>query len=269
MIISLSDIKLICNYTENKKPSTPQGCIYYMDNISSEDEWVINEHKRRNRQNAINSILDEDQEKYNDSDYLFPYSTDGTQTGSIRLMSQNVMATKFIDIESLYNDIILKLDNITSNPVKKCDFIKHIGSSLDVKLSNDSTKTFSENSDINSRRIITKITFISNLLTMRSRVGPPTALIIGDKILEYLLSTSYGLNLSKCSGVVIGNIHGTQVIHSDKINKNKVIAIRSTNDSSTGLNVINNVNNGEDYYPTYFIAETPTFENRICWFEII
>ncbi len=239
-----------------------------MDNITSEDEWVINEHKRRNRQNAINSILDEDQEKYSDCDYLLPYITDdGTAVGSIRLMSQNVIATKFIDIESLYNDIISKLDNITSNTMKKCNFIKH---DLNVKLSNDSTRSFSENLDINSRRIITKMTFIGNLLTMRSRIGPPTAFIIGDEILYYLLSTSYSLvNLSKGDGVVIGNINGTQVIHSNKINKNKVIAIRSTNDTSTGLNVVNNINNGEDYYPTYFIGETPTFENRVCWFEII
>ena len=32
--------------------------------------------------------------------------------------------------------------------------------------------------------------------------------------------------------------------------------------------VINNVNNGDDYHQTYFISETPTFENRIVWFEI-
>ena len=50
MNILRSDIEKICNYVESNKPSLPVGNIFYMDNISSHDEWVINQHKRINRQ---------------------------------------------------------------------------------------------------------------------------------------------------------------------------------------------------------------------------
>ena len=66
----LSNIKLICNYTENNKPSLPKGVIYYTDTLSSDDEWIMNEFKRRHRQSSINSVLDEKQEEYDDMDWL-------------------------------------------------------------------------------------------------------------------------------------------------------------------------------------------------------
>lgn len=263
----LSNIKLICNYTENNKPSLPKGVIYYRDTISSDDEWVINEHKRRQRQSVINSVLNEEQERYDDDNWLPEVVEDGVDTinsYSTRMMSQNVTAKKFISEELLYNDIISTLDTLTSKPMKKCKY--HPG--ITLKLNGDQFLTSYEQADADSRKIITKMTFISNILSMKSRLGPATSFIIGDKILEHLLSTSYNFNLSNNYDDIIGNINGAQVIHSSKINTNKVIAIRPKNERSTGLNVINNINNGVDYYQTYFIKETPTFENRIVWFEI-
>lgn len=257
----LSNIKLICNYKENNNPSLPQGVIYYMDNISSNDEWVINEHKRRNRQSVINTVLNEKQEKYDDLDWI-PQSDSGETVTSPRVMSQSVVAKKFISEELLYDDIISVLDNITSNPMKKCQIHPQ---DMNIKLLYDKSLTSSENMDANSRRIITKMTYLSNVLSMKSRLGKASIFIIGDELLNILSTSSY-TNLSLKDGIV-GNINGVNVIHSSKIGRNKVIATVTENEATTGLNVINNVNNG-DYQQTYFIKETPTFENRIVWFEI-
>ena len=234
-----------------------------MDILSSDDDWVINEQKRRNRQFNINTILDEKQEDYPDSGWL-PQGGDQT-VSSPRVMAQSVIAKKFISEELLYDDIISHLDNITSTPMKKC---KIHPQDITLKLSNDPILTTSENIDANSRKIITKMTFLRNVLSMKSRLGPATIFIVGDNILEYLISTSYDLNLSYKTDGNIGSVNGTPIIHSSKINKNKVIASITQNESTTGLNVINNINNGDDYHQTYFIKETPTFENRIVWFEI-
>jgi len=262
MNISPSDIKLICNYKENNNPSLPRGIIYYFDTLSSEDEWVINETKRRNRQSAINSLLDEEQEDYNDLTWPIP---EGDVTIlSPRVMSQAVTAKKFTDYNSLYDDIISHLENITSSPMRKCQIHPY---DINLKLTNDSNFSNLENFDTNSRKIITKMTFLKNILSMKSRLGPVAVFIIGDNILDYLISSSYEFQLNQI-GSVIGVINGSKIIHSSNINPNKVIATVTQNESSTGLNVINNVNNGDDYHQTYFISETPTFENRIVWFEI-
>ena len=266
MNISLSDIKLICNYKENNNPSLPRGIIYYFDTLSSEDEWVINETKRRNRQSVINSLLDEEQEDYTDLSWPIQ-GVDLSDNGTIlspRVMSQAVVAKNFIDYNSLYNDIISHLENITSKPMRKCQIHTH---DINLKLTNDQNYTNLENFDINSRKIITKMTFLKNILSMKSRLGPGSVFIIGDNILDYLISSSYEFQLNQV-GSVIGVINGSKIIHSSNINPNKVIATITQNESSTGLNVINNVNNGDDYHQTYFISETPTFENRIVWFEI-
>jgi hypothetical protein len=257
MNILLSNIKLICNYKEINDINNQNGTIYYIDTPSSDDEWVINEQKRRNRQSVINSVLEETQENYDDFGWL-PQS-DGMNEISSRVMTQNVTAKKFINEESLYVDIISYLDKITSLPMKKCKILTH---DVNIKISNDTSLSKSENQDANSRRIITKMTFLNNILSMKSRLGPASVYVIGDNILEYLLSTTYVMMNLQNNGDIIGNINGTSVIHSTNINPNKVIAIKSTNEPTTGLNVIKN---GSD---TYFIGETPTFENRIVWFEI-
>lgn len=265
MNISLSDIKLICNYKENSNPSLPKGIIYYLDTLSSEDEWVINEAKRRNRQSAINSLLDEEQEDYTELPWPIPEGdlSNGTVL-SPRVMSQSVTAKNFIDYNYLYDDIISHLENITSKPMKKCQIHPY---DINLKLTNGSSSTNLENFDSNLRKIITKMTFLKNILSMKSRLGPGSVFIIGDNILDYLISSSYEFQLNQ-SGSVVGVINGSKIIHSSNISPNKVIATVTQNESSTGLNVINNVNNGDDYHQTYFISETPTFENRIVWFEI-
>ena len=113
---------MICNYTENNKPSLPKGVIYYTDTLSSDDEWIMNELKRRHRQSSINSVLAEKQEEYDDMDWLPQGIYDGLDTigtFSTRMMSQNVTAKKFISEALLYNDIISTLDTLTSKPMKK------------------------------------------------------------------------------------------------------------------------------------------------------
>ena len=226
--------------------------------------WVygFNEQKRRNRQTVINNVLDEKQEEYNDLDWL-PQGVGDNEVTSPRVMSQNVTAKRFISEDLLYDDIISQLDKITSNPMKKCQIHSQ---DITLKLTDDKSLTSFENMDSNSRKLITKMTYLSNILSMKSRLGKTPIFIIGDKILNLLALSSY-TNLSLKDGI-IGNINGNNVIHSSNINSNKVIATVTESEASTGLNVINNINNGPDYHQTYFIKETPTFENRIVWFEI-
>ena len=59
MIISVKDLEKICNYVESTKPSLPKGVMTFMDWDESPSEEYQRELKRKNRELAIDAIVDD------------------------------------------------------------------------------------------------------------------------------------------------------------------------------------------------------------------
>lgn len=253
MNISRSDIEKLCNYVESSNPSLPSQNMYYLDTLTSQDEWYINQQKRINRQKTINEILDEKDDS-NDSDWI-PFTGDDTiGVISPRMMSLTVKGKTFNGYDELYKDLLVYLDNLTNSTMKTWT-----KSSLDVQVQNNTNTTIHENMGSVARKILSRITFCDNLIAMNGRMGPANTIIIGLDVLEYLLSSPNlitnidGKNMS---------INGRNLIISEKIKKNKCIILRSSNQLGPGL-CVSKHDDGR-----YFMKETPNYEKMITWFEL-
>ena len=254
MNILRSDIEKICNYVESNKPSLPVGNIFYMDNISSHDEWVINQHKRINRQKILNEVLDEQEEIVEDT--WLPKSDGEMSVMTPRMMSMSVKSKKFVSYEDLYDDVISNLDILTSSPMKPNNFIK---SNIVANKSNESFLSQTENENATLRRIITKITFCNNLIAMTSMLGPANTLIVGDEIFEYLLTSDNIITFDK-NNMVLMNL---KLVRSPKIKSNKCILLKTSGQLGAGI-CVSKHDDGR-----YFMKETPNYEKTIAWFELI
>ena len=260
MTITRDDLEKVCNYSENSKPSLPQGMIAYLEMVEDgpNDEY-LRELKRKNRELAIDAVLDNKVEEFkNRESFLDPLDNEGyMSTLSAKVMSVNATASKFTDNNQLFNDIISKLDSLTSKPM-------NIPQSLNLTIQNDPSLTYSENEMANSRKLMTKIMMTSNLIATTSRRGPANSIIIGLEAYKYLYHLS-GFLLSNENKVVSGNLAGINVIPSAYIKPNKIIMLRTDKQSGGGLNVVRNINDS-----TYFMVETPnSWDKSIHWFEII
>ena len=79
MIITRDDLEKVCNYSENSKPSLPQGIIHYIDMVEDgpNDEY-LRELKRKNRELAIEAVLDNKVEEFkNRESFLDPLDNEG------------------------------------------------------------------------------------------------------------------------------------------------------------------------------------------------
>ena len=258
MIITRDDLEKVCNYSENSKPSLPQGIIHYIDMVEDgpSDEY-LRELKRKNRELAIDAVLDNKVEEFkNRESFLDPLDNEGyMSTISAKVMSVNATASKFTDNNQLFDDIISKLDSLTSKPM-------NIPQSLNLIIQNDPSLTDSENEMANSRKLMSKIMMTSNLIATTSRRGPANSIIIGLEAYKYLLHLN-GIVVS--NGVVSGSLMGINIIPSPHIKPNKIIMMRTDKQSGGGLNVVRNINDS-----TYFMVETPnSWDKSINWFEII
>lgn len=254
MNILRSDIERICNYTESNKPSLPKGNIYYIDTLTSQDEWYINQQKMINRQKAINEVLDEKDESL-DSEWS-PFNGDITDgVVAPRMMSLSVSSSNFIDYKSLKSEIFKYLDSLTNLPMKTWS------GSLNVQNHNDPNLSSIENIDATIRRIITKITFCSNLIAMNGRMGPANTIIVGMDIFNLMSSNLLSTYITRINNDLM--ISGMYVITSSEIKPNKCIVLRSSNQLGPGLNILKH-DDGR-----YFMKETPNYEKMISWFELI
>ena len=258
MIITRDDLEKVCNYTENSKPSLPKGIIAYLDMVEDgpSDEY-LRELKRKNRELAIDAVLDNKIEEFkNRESFLDPLDNEGyMSTISAKVMSVNATASQYIDNNQLFKEIILKLESLTSKPM-------NIPQSLNLIIQNDPSLTHSENELANSRKLMSKIMMLSNLIATTSRRGPANSMIIGLEAYKYLLHLN-GIVVS--NGVVSGSLMGLSIIPSPYIKPNKIIMMKTDKQSGGGLNVVRNVNDS-----TYFMVETPnSWDKSIHWFEII
>jgi len=262
MTITRDDLEKVCNYSENSKPSLPQGIIAYIDMVEDgpSDEY-LRELKRKNRELAIDAVLDNKIEEFkNRESFLNPLDNEGyMSTISAKVMSVNATASKFTDNNQLFDDIISKLDSLTSKSM-------NIPQSLNLIIQNDPSLTDSENEMTNSRKLMTKIMMTSNLIATTSRRGPANSMIVGLEAYKYiLLSNSNSIKLTNDNKIVTGNMMGINIIPSSYIKPNKIIIMKTDKQSGGGLNVVRNVNDS-----TYFMVETPnSWDKSIHWFEII
>ena len=263
MIISRYDLEKVCNYSENSKISLPNGIINYLEFVESDTEEYKNLVKSKRRDLTIDAILEDKIDEWKDSE---TWGNDLDQEGYIRsispqLKSLPVKSQRFIDNQTLYYDIIRKLELLTSQPMSN----HNINNNMNVIIKNDPDLSSYENAQSNFRKIISKVMMLNSLIGMESRVGPANSMLVGLDFYRHLLNCDQ-LSPQKNNGTTVtGNISGIDIIPSDLINPKKVILMRNTNRPEIGLNVINNVNDS-----TYFMAETPiVWEKCIKWFEII
>ena len=258
MTISSKDLEKICNYVESTRPSLPQAQMTFMDWIEEPNEEYKRELKRKNRELAIDAIVDGKVEEFkNREPFSNPLDNEGYMaTISPKLNSINVQGKTYLDLFDIYNDVMMTLESLTSKPMI-------VPQNLNVFIQKDPNLTDYENDSSTSRKVITKIMMTRNLISSTSRTGPANTIIVGLDAYKYLL-LSNGMMVSSNDGVVTGNINGMNVIPTPYIKSNKIIMMRNVQKTENGLNVINCSNDMR-----YFLKETPNWDKIINWFEII
>jgi hypothetical protein len=258
MTISSKDLEKICNYVESTKPSIPQAQMTFMDWNEVPNEEYQRELKRKNRELAIDAIVDGKVEEFkNREPFSNPLDNESyMMTITPKLNSINVQGKTYLDLFDIYNDVMMTLESLTSKPMI-------VPQNLNVSIQKDPNLTDSENEMALSRKVITRIMMTSNLISSTSRTGPANTIIVGLDAYKYLM-ISNGMMMTNNDGVVTGNINGMNVIPSPYIKSNKIIMMRNVQKTENGLNVINCPNDMR-----YFLKETPNWDKIINWFEII
>jgi hypothetical protein len=262
MIVTLYDLEKICNYSENSKPSLPNGIINYLEFIESDTEEYKNLVKSKRRDLTIDAILEDKIDEWTDSEtWGIDLDQEGyTRSISPQMKSLTVKSQKFIDNQTLYYDIVKKLESLTNQPMTN----HNINNNMNVIIKNNPNLSSYDNDNSNFRKIISKVMMLNSLIGMESRLGPANSMLIGLDVYMYLLKSDSFI-IQNNGTTVTGNISGIDIIPSHLINTKKVILMRNSNKPGIGLNVINNVNDS-----TYYMAETPVvWEKCIKWFEII
>jgi hypothetical protein len=259
MIISSKDLEKICNYVESTKPSLPQVVMTFMDWVEDPNEAYQRELKRKNRELAIEAVLDNKVEEFKNRDsFLNPLDNEGyMSTISPKINSINVQGKTYLDLFDIYNHVMMTLESLTSTPMKTPQ-------NLNVIVQKDPNLTDYENESSTSRKVITRLMMTSNLISSTGRTGPANTIIVGLDAYKYLLMSNGMMMSTIKDGVVDGNINGMNVIPSPYIKSNKIIMMRNVQKTENGLNVINCPNDMR-----YFLKETPTWDKIINWFEVI
>jgi len=260
MIVTRYDLEKVCNYSENSKSSLPNGIIYYLEFVESDTEEYKNLVKSKRRDLTIDAILEDKVDEWNDSSETWEKDLDQegyTRSISPQMKSIAVRSQKIVDNQSLYYDIVKKLELLTSQPMTNPQ-------NINVTIKNDPNLTSYDNDQSNFRRIVSKIMMLNSMVAMDSRIGPANSMLVGLDVYMYLLKSNT-FTIQNNGTTVTGNISGFDIIPSHLINPKKAILMRNSNKPGIGLNVINNINDS-----TYFMAETPgSWEKCIKWFEII
>ena len=258
MIVSVKDLEKICNYVESIKPSLPQCVMNFIDYVEDSNEEYKKELKRKNRELAIDAIVDDKIEEFKNKDsFLNPLDNEGYMTTiTPKLNSINVQGKTYLDLFDIYNDIMMTLDSLTSKSII-------IPQNLNVSIQKDPNLTDYENESSTSRKVMMRVTMTSNLISSTGRVGPANTIIVGLEAYKYLLMSN-GMMMSSNDGIVTGNINGINVIPTPYIKSNKIIMMRNVQKTENGLNIINCPNDMR-----YFLKETPNWDRIINWFEII
>jgi hypothetical protein len=257
MIISSKDLEKICNYVESTKPSLPQCQMTFMDFVEEPNEEYQRELKRKNRELAIDAIIDDKVEEFkNRESFLTPLDNEGyMSTISPKINSFNVQGKNYLDISDIYIDIMKTLESLTSTPM-------NTPQNMNINIQNNPNLTDSENEMEICRKVLAKVILLSNYIAGTGRIGPANNIIVGLDAYKYFLSSM--MMTHNKDGIVSGSFNRMNVTPSSFIKSNKVIIMRNVQKTENGLNVINCPNDKR-----YFLKETPNYDKVINWFEII
>ncbi len=267
-MISKEDISIICNYQERSTPIQPNTSIAYMEFVSEDDDNYLRELKMKNRELAIDAVLDDKLEEYNNRE--IPWSTLSNDQSSIGIVSPSIYSiklsnpNKFTSYEKLW-DVVM--NHIEINTQGHHPFMQKtsmgVNQSPNFTYTPDPNKTDLENNQTRSRRLLSKIMMASNAIASTlTRIGPATFIIVGTDVVDILLQSLFTQSNTKNSSI-IGNIAGFHVILSKNIKPNKIIIGRSESKlESGGLIVMNDMND-------FYLTETRrTFYKNFIWFDV-
>lgn len=257
MTISSKDLEKVCNYVESTKPSLPKAQMNFMDWVEEPNEEYQRELKRKNRELAIDAIIEDKVEEFkNREPFSNPLDNESyMMTITPKLNSINVQGKTYLDTSDIYVDIMNTLESLTSKPM-------NTPQNMNIIIQNNPNLTDSENEMEICRKVLTKIILLSNYIASTGRTGPANTIIVGLDVYKYFLMSN--MMVSNNDGVVSGNINGMNVIPTHFIKSNKVIMMRNVQKTENGLNVINCPNDMR-----YFLKETPSWDKIINWFEVI
>jgi hypothetical protein len=227
-------LKLITSFREElDKTSLPQAQIMYMEMISEDDEEYMRELKSRNRDLAIDILLDDKDESEWENRHILPekqnidvssqYNIGSQYMGIIapKIMSMNVTGKQFISYEDVYSQVIDFLEKQTQNGKTLYNLPS---SALTFISTNDPNKTNSENDEINSRRLITKIMMASNIISQYGRIGPGKCVLVGTNV------------INKYPSLIDGGMTGGMLfIVEPGIDPDKIIVCRGSNPDQPGI----------------------------------
>jgi len=235
-------LKVITNFSE-KEVNQPQISVTYIDMISSDDDEYLREVKQKNRELAVDAILDnkvEEFEKYKESQPIDLSDQYNSQMNygviSPQIHQINLSPTSYQSDDDIYKTIISFLDQNT----KSQKSISTRPNSLDVQLTGDFEQ--------DRRRIITKIMMSSNIIAMDGRIGPATSLICGQNVYQYI-SDDW--------------MNGIKTILDWTIDPDKVIVCRSSNQDQNGLILVKDEKNKNFYF-----GQTSRWNKQYCWFWV-
>jgi hypothetical protein len=267
MITFKDKLKLITSFKEElDKKSLPQSQIMYMEMISEDDEEYMREIKSRNRDLAIDILLDDKDESEWENRHILPERKDldiSSQYNNVtqymrvvapKIMSMNVTGKKFISYEDVYSQVIDFLEKQTQNGKTLYNLPT---SSLTFIPTNDPNKTNSENDEINSRRLITKIMMASNIIAQYGRIGSGKSVLVGTNVISKYPSLINNLDEN-------GMIGGMLFIVEPGIDPDKIIVCRGNNVDQPGIILMTFPNDVR-----FFLKETDfSWHRQYCWFSI-
>jgi hypothetical protein len=257
MIISSKDLEKVCNYVESTKPALPKIIMSFLDFEEEPNEEYQRELKRKNRELAIDAIIDDKVEEFkNRESFSTPLDNEGYMaTISAKVKSINVQGKDYLDNSDIYVDIMMTLESLTSIPMSTPQ-------NMNIIIQKDPNLTDYENEMEICRKVMTRIIMSSNLIATTGRTGTANTIIVGLDAYKYFLASM--MMTHNKDGIVSGSFNGMNVIPSKFIKSNKVIIMRNVQKTENGLNVINCTNDMR-----YFLKETPNWNKIINWFEII
>jgi hypothetical protein len=231
----IDNLKSIVNFSE-KEINQPVVIFNYIDFISSNDEEYLREMKQKNRELAIDAILDDKVEEFesykesnplmNQPDFLTP------EVIYPKILQINLKSTRYQSDDDIYKTVISFLDQNTKSQKSTPN------ASLDVQLTGDF-----EN---DKRRVISKSIMSSNIISMDGRIGPGTSVICGQNAYKY-----------------INDMNGMKTILDITINPDKIIVCRSSRQDQAGLILVKDEKNKNFYF-----GQTPRWDKQYCWFLI-
>lgn len=260
-------LKTLTSFREElDKTSLTKAQIMYVEMVSDDDDEYMRELKSRNRDLAIDILLDDIDESEWENRHILPekkdvdvssqYNTGSQYMGVIapKIMSMNVVGRNFISYEDVYSQVIDFLEKQTKN----CKTLNNVTSSaLTFTRSNDVDKTYEENETINSRKIITKIMMASNIIATHGKIGPGKSVLVGTNILSKYPSLMDNIDEN-------GMMNGMLFIVEPGIDPDKIIVCRGSNADQPGIILITYPNDGR-----FFLKETDFYWHRqYCWFSI-